>query len=102
MSAPASLHPVLPTGQTYAAEVPDTLDLAERVNDQWCEEYGDPDGDHEIDEAALAAELLPALTAAVARTTVWSCSQVAERTYSAEEVLAMMREDHPSWFKEGA
>jgi len=32
VSAPASLHPVLPTGQTYAAEVPDTLDLAERAS----------------------------------------------------------------------
>ncbi len=28
----------------------------------------------------------------------WQCSQISERHYEPEEVLALMREDNPHWF----
>lgn len=75
----------------------------EHAAEAWGEEYGDPDGGDEFDEADYD-RALPAM-AAVLRDfldkdgpTVWACSPVGKYSYSAEEVEAMMRAHRPDWF----
>jgi hypothetical protein len=76
--------------------------LAEDFEEQFGQEYGDPDGDTNITKdsrAALAMAFNVAIAQLVKVTPVWRCSQVAERTYSAEEVEAILREHVPEWFE---
>lgn len=82
-----------------AAE-PDRYDAAfsERIDD----EYADPDGNPCLSDgvdAELRAALLPVLRTAVTRATIWACEEVGRRSYSAEEVAAMMRDENPDWFE---
>ena len=87
-------------------EVPPTwchakaLCLAEQAGEWWADEYGDPNGscfDAKAEEH-LAEEIEKALAWVVAQHAVWSCSACGKRTYSAETVIAMMRERCPEWF----
>lgn len=73
--------------------------LAEFLVDGWEEDYGDPDGSGEFDEKDVAMGLEPAIREIIAGATVWRCEKCGERTYSAEEVEAMMREARPDWFE---
>ena len=78
--------------------------LVDAVQDYWTDdEYSNPDEglDDEVTKE-LQQGFTALLDKMLTKQEVWSCEKVAERTYTVDEVLAMMREDHPSWFKEGA
>lgn len=65
----------------------------------WCEEFGNPiDGGHEPwtgDELkALKAKLYAVMDEALSHADVWQCDVVATRTYSEDEVRALV----PDWF----
>lgn len=90
---------VRPTSATTYAKA-----LGERLQELWEDNYGDPDGDVtsmpvEAVEA-FAAEIVPAIERAFAKSRVWHCDEAGSRTYSAEEVTALMREHCPEWFEE--
>lgn len=78
--------------------------LAERLSERFSEDYGDPDGYHDgFAEAVIvdaASKLVPWVKETVAHGTVWHCKRVGSRTYSAEEVEAMLRPYCPEWFEE--
>lgn len=71
--------------------------LAERLQDDWAEDFGDPDGDHQIEPDVDA--LREVVRKAVEGVHVWQCEVVASRTYTVEEVEAMMRAHAPEWFE---
>jgi hypothetical protein len=78
-------------------------ELAERFSETWEEEYGNPDdeivSDKEREE--LTTALAPILRLfADARMTAWACVQIATRTYTADECVAIMRVENPHWFEE--
>lgn len=76
--------------------------LVDQLNDYWTDqEFGDPDGEPDVlGGTELVEALTPIIQAAIDRTTVWACDAVGERTYEAEELIAMMREESPHWFEE--
>jgi len=81
--------------------------LTESLIEAWGEEFGNTDGstfDEFTDAQVTKAEedLVPWIRETIGHAVVWQCEKVAERTYSADEVLAMMRVSRPEWFeKEG-
>lgn len=87
------------------AEISANLERAvESLVENLDEEYGDPDGDEGADKKAQDA-LVEQLTPLVQQWikdhySVWACTQVASKSYSAEEVEAILREHFPEWFKE--
>lgn len=79
-------------------------DSIESMIESLDEEYGDPDGDTGADGDAMAV-LVDQLTPIVQQWikdhySVWACERVAKKTYSAEEVEAILRESNPEWFEE--
>lgn len=69
----------------------------ESIND----EYGDPDGDSQIDtpkREALDVAIKAAFRAAVEGMRPWSCEVVETREYTAEQVEAILRAECPEWF----
>lgn len=81
-------------------------DLAEKFGEAWYQDFGDPndDGLDDEDVKAFARAIAPILRLfSDARLKVWACEQVALRSYSADECVAMMRKENPQWFtgKEG-
>jgi hypothetical protein len=68
--------------------------------DHWCEEYGNfEDESHPWkaeDSHAIVAELTAVLQKYVDKAHVWQCEQVATRTFTEEEVKALI----PEWFEE--
>ena len=67
------------------------------------DEYSDPDDDqHGPGSDKFIEELTPVLQAAIDRVRVWQCEKVAEKTFSVEEVLAIMKKECPSWFEKEA
>lgn len=75
--------------------------LAEDVAEDYCEEYGPPDGLEEVQVELLGLALQPALEDWLKEMPVWSCEKVGQRTYSAEEVERLLREERPEWFEAG-
>jgi len=87
------------------AEISANLERAvESLVENLDEEYGDPDGDEGADKKAqdaLVEQLAPLVQQWVKdHYSVWACKQVASKSYSAEEVEAILREHSPEWFKE--
>jgi len=76
--------------------------LAEMVDESWCGEYGTHDGLDGVAKENLERALAEALSEWAAEQTPWSCVQVGTRTYSAEQVVAMMRVERPEWWPEAA
>lgn len=76
--------------------------FADLMNEWWPEEeYGNPEDDADgPGNAQFIEEVLPVIQAALDRTEVWQCESVAKRTYSVDDVLAMMREENPDWFED--
>lgn len=72
--------------------------LTSNVADEWCDEYGNPDGMDGSDLVTIEHDIKAALDAFVRDTPVWACSACGKRTYSFEEVIAMMKEYAPEWF----
>lgn len=74
---------------------------AEYALEQLDDEYGDPDGGYATEDAPLLADaLLPTLREWVKEHFhVWNCKRVAQRTYTAAEVDALLREHRPEWFE---
>jgi len=75
--------------------------LTERVAEDFSEDYGGPDGETEFTDAEIARQierLMPWLRETLSLATVWACEEVGRRTYSAEEVEAIMREWQPGEF----
>jgi hypothetical protein len=68
------------------------------------EEYGDPDGNVSLfkpeDEDSLRTDLQATFGRALLKATVWRCEVVERKTYSAEEVEAILRDSCPDWFEE--
>ena len=78
------------------------LNAAAGILDSINEEYGDPDGGHELRETeeSLGAALEPALRAwCKEHYQPWRCNPSGERVYEAAEVEALMRADNPHWFE---
>lgn len=77
------------------------MDLFEKFSEAWCSEFGDPDNDMIEEDAKIFAQTIaPILRLFVeARLDVWACEQVAVRIYTADECVAMMREENPGWFE---
>lgn len=74
---------------------------ADHLLEQLDEDYGDPDGEPTSDEvgASLATAILPVIRDWVRqRYTVWRCHSVGTRTYSADEIEAILRDRRPGWF----
>lgn len=76
------------------------LHFCDELIDAWEEDYGDPENGAEFKRQDLAAKLGSVIRGAITGVQVWRCSPCGERTYSAEEVEAMMRKCCPHWFKE--
>lgn len=74
---------------------------AEVVQESFAEEFGDPEGDGDA-LAPLAGLLAPAVRTAVTGVEVWACEVVAARSFSADEVVEMMRKWNPDWFDENS
>ncbi len=79
--------------------------MVEQLAENFSEDFGDIDGNGDYlsaaDRAALATALEPVVREALSKARVWRCRIVGERTYSVEEVLAMMRKHNPDWFDAG-
>lgn len=75
--------------------------FADLLNEWWPEEeYGDPDADADgPGDKRFIEDVTPVIQAAIDRTHVWQCQKVGTRTYSADEVLTMMRAEVPDWFE---
>ncbi|HEY5553044.1 MAG TPA: hypothetical protein VIK52_14220 [Opitutaceae bacterium] len=73
----------------------------ERLYEEWCDEYGGPDGDDEFEKVTRDAlpEQVALFRKIIAKVPVWRCKQVAVRVYNADEVEAMLREDSPYLFE---
>lgn len=73
----------------------------ERLYEEWCDEYGGPDGDDEFEKATRDAlpEQVALFKKIVAQVPVWRCKQVALRVYNADEGEKMLREDSPYLFE---
>ena len=77
------------------------LGIEAYLEEQFGEEFGDPDGAPYLDHAKDHRLALRAwVYEVIAGEHVWACEKVAERTYTADEVVAMMREERPDWFEE--
>lgn len=76
-------------------------DLAEKFYEAWHAEFGDPDGSiSDEDSKMFARAIAPILRLFIdARLEVWACEQVAMRSYTANECVAMMRKENPGWFE---
>lgn len=66
---------------------------------QWTEEdgYGNPEEDINLNYAAREAMKF-AIVAFVRGQEVWACEQCGEYTYSADELIEMMKQENPHWF----
>src|SRR5512137_2872933 len=79
-------------------------DIVERLSEAILEEYGDPNGSSEEifgaeAETEFKLKIMPALVTLLSTVTPWGCSQVGERTFTAEELLAWVREHNPEWLE---
>ena len=87
--------------ETWAVGMSESL--AEQVAENFSEEHGDPNGDDDgLSKEVLAKaaqDFEPVVRELIAHATVWFCDDCGERTYSVEEILAMMREHRPGWFE---
>lgn len=76
--------------------------LVENLNE---DEWGDPEGQHDIiDEATqerLARAFITALKAERQHIVPWSCEQTKTVVLEADELVALVRELAPSWFDGG-
>lgn len=71
--------------------------LAERVAEDFSDDFGDPDGDDDgftKDTIARLATAIEGVIGPIVRDEgeVWSCSKVASRTYTADEVVSLVGE----------
>lgn len=76
----------------------------ENMSEAILEEYGEPDGDSDDvfgseAEEAFKAAVTPALKALLSTVVPWQCSVVGERTFTADELLAWVREHEPQWLE---
>lgn len=76
--------------ETYAEEA------VERLRELLYDEYGDPDGDHDIlseeVEKKLTEEITAAIEKALASAVSWRCEPTERHRFDAEEVIAALRE----------
>jgi len=72
--------------------------LVERAEEEW----GDPNGGHDVIDAAAQLRLVGCFVAALrferASITPWHCEQVRVVTLSAEELVNVVRARRPDWF----
>jgi hypothetical protein len=90
--------------------IPDTevtsaaANAVESFHENICCEYGDPDGDGDLikpeDYTALEAAIADAMRATLKNVEAWACEICAERAYSNEEIVAIVRQHRPEWLKE--
>lgn len=76
------------------------LELAEEIAD----EYGDPDGGWRGGIATKDAETFraiaqPALVALLETVVPWRCRVVSQRTFTADELLAWVKQHNPEWLE---
>lgn len=76
----------------------------ENMSEAILEEYGDPDGNSEDvfgpeAEEAFKIAVMPALKTLLSTVEPWRCSVVGERTFTADELLAWVRENEPEWLE---
>lgn len=71
---------------------------AETVRECWDEEYGNPNdsSDLQLD----LAELTELVRTAVRQSRVWACERTADREFSPDDVIAVIREHRPKWIEE--
>lgn len=88
-------------------KIPDSIikilseDALERIDEHLGEEFGDPDGGSLFPKAIRAeciALLMPVIRAICDKASVWLCEEVGRRSFSADEVVALMREHCPELF----
>jgi hypothetical protein len=75
--------------------------LVEHLLEMWDEEYGHSENQTLVPVAVDALLISAAETLVGVVTTClepWACKAVATRTYTNDEILALMREEHPDWF----
>jgi len=77
-----------------------TLRLGEQLGEWVDDEFGDPEGDHNLDTEEFERELLPLVRKCIAKHTVWQCESAGSRIYTVDEVMAMMKQHRPEWFEE--
>lgn len=70
-------------------------DAVERLCESLDEEYGDPDGDHDILSREVKKKLTEEITAAIKRAfehaESWRCEPTERRRFDADEVIALKR-----------
>lgn len=75
--------------------------LADQVEESWAEDYGNTEEHDELPEDAKKAfteAIRPHVVALMASKPVYRCRRVAKRDYTAEEVLALAKEEWPEEF----
>jgi hypothetical protein len=114
-SRPGAIIDAVAGGLTVHAWVRDEIDLeteakdqlvswVERMSEEILEEYGDPDGQSKDVFGAEAVEafktaVTPALKTLLSTVVPWQCSAIEERTFTADELLAWVREHEPKWLE---
>jgi len=78
--------------------------FVEDVCQDLAEEFGEPGGDWDGGPTIKEAEdftsvALPALKTLISKVQPWRCNVVGERTFTAEELLAWVRENEPEWLE---
>jgi len=78
--------------------------FVELLSEAILEEYGDPDGDSEDvfgteAEESFKAAVTPALKALLSTVKPWQCNVIGERTFTADELMAWVREHNPEWLE---
>jgi hypothetical protein len=75
--------------------------LTESLEEMFCDEHGNPDGDTKL-MAEAEAIMLEAVTKIVKATRVWTCEEVGSVTLTGAQVVEWARKENPEWFKEPA
>lgn len=65
--------------------------LADLLQEDWCDEFGDPEGDHQPDIDAVKNKIAEAIRDLVENNDVWQCDDVAKRTYTVEQILEALK-----------
>ena len=87
------------------AEAKRRLDsFMEDMFESLADEFGDPDGDwpggpKTVNAKAFESVALPALVTLLSTITPWRCHVIGERTFTADELLAWVRENEPDWLE---
>jgi hypothetical protein len=100
-----TVHAWVRDGIDVESETKDQIKyIVERLSEAILEEYGDPEGNSEEifgaeAEEAFKVAVTPALRALLSTVEPWQCSVIGERTFTADELLAWVRENEPEWME---